>query len=87
MMKEVRTELFGLWKYLFVIQLVIGGHAVYELAAEYPDIGFFQYSILLVVGASLIAAILLAIALIIFLFCAGCFVGIQVWKERKHDAS
>lgn len=85
--KDIKQELFGAWKFLFVLQLIVGGHTIYELAAEYPDMGLIYYSIMLIVGASLIAAVLLLIVVIIFSICAGIFVGAMAWRERGNDAS
>ena len=87
MIQEFKQELFSAWKYLFVIQLVIGGHAVYVLAAEYPDIGFIQYAIMLVLGAALIATVLLAIIIIIGSLIGASILGVQIWRDRKRESS
>lgn len=86
-LKEMRAEAIKAWFYIFVIQLVVGGHAIYELAAEYPGMGLIQYSLLLSIGAAIIAAVLLAIAVVLFAIIGAGFVGFHIWKEKKNDSS
>ena len=88
---DIKRELYNTWLILFVIQLIVGSHAIYELADKYPDIGFIQYVCILSIGAAVIAAILLAILVVLFFIAAGIFIGIGVFREhrrsRRNDAS
>lgn len=81
----IKQELYSAWKFLFVIQLIVGGHAIYELADKYPDMGLIYYSIMLIIGASLIAAVLLGIVVILFLIFAGGMIGVMAWREKRRE--
>jgi len=85
--QHIKQELLKGWFYIFVMQLVIGGYAIYELADKYPDIGFIPYTLILTIGAAIIAAVLLLILAILFTIIGAIFVGCSLWRERKNDAS
>ena len=81
--ESIKKGLFEIWTYLFIAQLVVGGHAIYELADKYPDIGFIQYAIMLLIGAAVIAAILLVIILIVGFIGFFIFMYVHTWWEDR----
>lgn len=82
---EIKQELFSGWKIIFVIQLIVGGHAIYELADKYPDMGLIYYSVMLIFGAALMATVLLVILAVLFTIIGAIFVGFSVWMERRRE--
>ena len=83
MKKDIKKGLFEIWTYLFISQLVVGGHAIYELADKYPDIGFIQYAMIVLIGAAVIAAILLVIILIVGAIGFYAFMKVYTWWEER----
>lgn len=83
--QELKQELFRNWKILFVLQLIIGGHAIYTLADTYPDIGLIQYALMLTIGAAITAAVLLILLVVLLGIIGAIFFGFSLWRERKND--
>ena len=65
------------WVYLFIGQLVVGGHEIYKLADEYPDMGIISYAVVLMIGSAIIATVLLGIV-------GVCYFIAKVIYERVH---
>ena len=84
-LEDMKAEAIKAWIYLFIIQLVVGGHAIYELADKYPDLGFIRYALILTIGAALIAAVLLAIVAVLFTIFGAIVVGITLLREKMRE--
>lgn len=87
-LKEIKGELWSGWKILFVIQLVVGGHAILQFAAEnthWLDMNVWLYAVILLSCAAIITTILLIICVIVFIIAGSCVVGFMLWKEGREE--
>ena len=86
--REIRSELWQAWKWLFVIQLVVGGHAILNFAAEnthWLDMNVWLYAIILLSCAAIITTILLIICVIVFIIAGSAVVSFMLWKEGREE--
>jgi len=73
------------WVYLFIGQLIVGGHSIYELADKYPDLGIIQYAFVLSFGSVIIATFLLGVITICYFIAKAIGVKIESWRERCRE--
>jgi len=80
---DIAKETWWAWKLAFLMQLVIGSHVLYERAAEYPDMGFWYYTLVLLFVSAIAATLLVFIVSVLLILIGSIIVAFMLWREGK----